>query len=318
MKAKFSGHDTFPLRYGWLYKAVNHMNSGHFLKTSKNEDVEKAVIELGVGKNMVNAIRYWSDCTGVIFDKVNKDTYVTELGNYIFGDFDTHQGKDPYLEQKGSIWLIHFLLNFDEEYLTSYRYFFNFSYVQSFEKEKYLFDFVEDTQRICQNDGITDKSLKKDLDCFLHSYCRKRKANSSKTIKIDEDHFSSPLAELSLINDNGNGFYTSPLREQQDLPIEIFIYAVARFMSLTIDLEDVNVETEELTIGFDTLLSNPFSPGRIFRLSEHGLGLKLDDAQLSTDGGLTWVDSRGLRQISCPINLIKNPIKILNKYYGVE
>jgi hypothetical protein len=115
MKAKFSGHDTFPLRYGWLYKAVNHMNSGHYLKTSTNEDVEKAVIELGVGKNMVNAIRYWSDCTGVIFDKVNKDPYVTELGNYIFGDFDTHQGKDPYLEQKGSIWLIHFLLNFDDE-----------------------------------------------------------------------------------------------------------------------------------------------------------------------------------------------------------
>lgn len=121
-----------------------------------------------------------------------------------------------------------------------------------------------------------------------------------------------------MINDNGNGFYTSPLREQQDLPIEIFIYAVARFMSLTIDLEDVNVETEELTIGFDSLLSNPFSPGRIFRLSEHGLGQKLDDAQLTTNGGLTWVDSRGLRQISCPINLIKNPIQILNKYYGVE
>ena len=317
MKAKFSGHDTFPLRYGWLYKAVNHMNSGYFFKTSKSDDVEKAVIELGVGKNMVNAIRYWSDCAGVICDNVNNASSVTELGNYIFGDSDSHQGKDPYLEQKGSIWLVHFLLNFDKESLTSYRYFFNFSYVQSFEKEKYLFDFVEDAQRICQNDSITDKSLKKDLDCFLHTYCRKRKSKSSKAIKIDEEHFSSPLTELSLIQDNGNGFYTSPLREQQDLPIEIFIYAVAKFISLTIDLKEVNVVTEELTIGFDSLLSNPFSPGRIFRLSELGLGQKLDEVQ-QKNGGLTWVDSRGLRQISCPINLIKKPIQILNKHYGVE
>ncbi|MBL4772978.1 MAG: DUF4007 family protein [Alcanivoracaceae bacterium] len=51
MKAKFTGHDTFPFRYGWNYKAVNHLNFGGKLQTSNDEKTQEAIIELGVGKN---------------------------------------------------------------------------------------------------------------------------------------------------------------------------------------------------------------------------------------------------------------------------
>lgn len=48
----FSGHETFTLRHGWLTKAVDAIetNDGAF-----NSD--DALVELGVGKNMVRSIR---------------------------------------------------------------------------------------------------------------------------------------------------------------------------------------------------------------------------------------------------------------------
>ncbi|MFX9791803.1 DUF4007 family protein, partial [Acinetobacter baumannii] len=30
------------------------------------KDIEKQVVELGVGKNMVNSIKYWADVSGLV------------------------------------------------------------------------------------------------------------------------------------------------------------------------------------------------------------------------------------------------------------
>ena len=55
----FSGHETFALRYGWLNKA-------YILLNLNEKDVEKQVVDLGVGKNMVNSIKYWADVSGLV------------------------------------------------------------------------------------------------------------------------------------------------------------------------------------------------------------------------------------------------------------
>ncbi|HRW22723.1 MAG TPA: DUF4007 family protein, partial [Bacteroidales bacterium] len=54
-KLTFSGHETFHCRTFWLKKGYDFLVSGN--NTFKNE--EAAVVELGVGKNMVASIRYW-------------------------------------------------------------------------------------------------------------------------------------------------------------------------------------------------------------------------------------------------------------------
>lgn len=48
----FSGHETFPFRYAWLKKGLDGLIKKPTLFTS-----EDAVIDLGVGKNMVRSIR---------------------------------------------------------------------------------------------------------------------------------------------------------------------------------------------------------------------------------------------------------------------
>lgn len=313
MKAKFTGHDTFSLRYGWLFKAVNYLNNEGKLQTSNEEKTREAIVELGVGKNMVNAIRYWAEASSIIDVKHSKkhiDHDVSNSGKYLFGTVTT-EGKDPYLEQVGSIWLIHFWLNFSSTHLTSYRYFFNYSNVQHFEKSKLLSDCIDGAKKLVTNEIGNENTMKKDIDCFLNTYCKKFKGSSSKKKgNIDEEHFTSPLAELNIIQDNGGGFYISDLTERPELPIEIFIYGLVKFAKA----ETVNSKIN--TVDFDSLLTKPCSPGRIFRLSESGLGQKLDEAQNFSNSAISWVDSLGLRQIRIEQSAFDSPVLFLDKYYG--
>ena len=58
-KLSFSGHETFPFRYGWLPKGVQQVCRYNDLFAVKD-----AVVILGVGKNMVQSILYWSKVLG--------------------------------------------------------------------------------------------------------------------------------------------------------------------------------------------------------------------------------------------------------------
>jgi hypothetical protein len=310
MKAKFTGHDTFPLRYGWLYKAVNHLNSSGKLQTSKEDETQRAIIKLGVGKNMVNAIRYWAEASSLLSitrEQSNINYFASENGNYLFSD----TGKDPYLEYAGSVWLIHFWLCFNQNEMTAYRYFFNYSNVQHFEKTKLVVDCAESARRLVTNEIGNESTLKKDVDCFLNTYCKKFKSSAAKKkLKIDEDHFTSPLSELNLIQDNGGGFYVSDLIERPELPIEIFIYALIKFT------KSENAESNTNSVDFESLLTKPYSPGRIFRLSESGLGQKLDEAYEFSNGDISWIDSLGLRQVKIETAALNFPENFLDQYYG--
>ncbi len=96
----FGRHETFPLRFGWLTKG--------FQAWLDNPDVfeqEDAVVLLGVGKNMVNAIRYWMIATGVATSN-GRELKPTRFGQRVFG----RTGWDPYLEDDATIWLLHWNL----------------------------------------------------------------------------------------------------------------------------------------------------------------------------------------------------------------
>ena len=76
----FSGHETFSLRHGWLKKGVDCVSQKpDFFST------ERAMIELGVGKNMVQSIRHWCLATQVLQDSEKRGEIVpSDLGNSIF------------------------------------------------------------------------------------------------------------------------------------------------------------------------------------------------------------------------------------------
>lgn len=308
MKPKFSGHETFPLRYGWLHKSVNLLINRD-RNQSSDQSMQEAIVTLGVGKNMVNSIRYWSELSGVIEieAKAGQSGYMpTDLGKFLFLTDSERGNADPYLERIGSIWLLHYHLNTRAEYLTAYRYFFNYCNFQSFEKNRLTDELYSSCQSLTGFEAGKKATVKKDVDCFLSTYTKRLKAGR----QVDEDHFTSPMSELGLIVETSGHHYVSDLGERSSLPCQIFAFALCDF------IQRETKESGATTIDFDSLLSKPGSPGRIFRLSEQGLTQKLDEASILRADSIKWTDSLGLRQIQISNEVKADPGVFIDMYYG--
>jgi hypothetical protein len=58
---RFSGHESFACRYAWLPKAYRELATD----PDALADEDRAMVRLGVGKNMVRSIRFWVEVMGV-------------------------------------------------------------------------------------------------------------------------------------------------------------------------------------------------------------------------------------------------------------
>jgi hypothetical protein len=98
----FARHESFHPRHGWLRK-------GH----DRFSDLSgpDAPVRLGVGKNMVSAIRYWSLAFKILEEAVDKCAERNGLSRSAFGDMVFGEtGLDPYLESPATYWLLHWQL----------------------------------------------------------------------------------------------------------------------------------------------------------------------------------------------------------------
>src|SRR5687768_11704646 len=87
---RFSGHETFAFRYAWLPKAYRALKRS--VSTFSDEDA--AMVELGLGKNMVRSLRFWVEATGLAQPEQGRGLKLTDFAHAVFGK----EGYDPYLE----------------------------------------------------------------------------------------------------------------------------------------------------------------------------------------------------------------------------
>jgi len=191
MKYKFSGHETFPFRYAWLPKAVQAL-----LKNPKIlMDEDRAMVELGVGKNMVRAIRFWAVATGVAEPQESHGLQVTWFGRAVLGD----DGLDPYLEDSQTLWLLHWNLSTQaDEPLFAWDYLLHRWHEPEFTRTEVLRVLEKEAGRLGRRASMT--TLSHHLDVFLHTYVPTRGAKGS----VKEDNLDCPLVELSLIERVGD------------------------------------------------------------------------------------------------------------------
>ena len=107
-RPQFSGHETFPLRYGWLKKVFDAIWESEGLEDNRTVFTgQNAIARFGVGKNMVSSMRYWAAASGVIQDNAKKGHIATTpLGRRLLSD----DGLDPYTENPATSWLVHWHL----------------------------------------------------------------------------------------------------------------------------------------------------------------------------------------------------------------
>ena len=85
---QLSGHETFPLRYGWLKKAFDAVRETEGDENNRPVfSADDAIARFGVGKNMVASIRHWAIASGVI-EEVSGERRIrcTKFGDMLFGE----------------------------------------------------------------------------------------------------------------------------------------------------------------------------------------------------------------------------------------
>jgi len=284
---QFSGHETFPMRYGWLkkaYDAVAETESQGEVSAIFQKD--RAVSRFGVGKNMVTAIRHWALQADVIKNiRDGKKMATTNFGRKVFDE----QGLDPFMEEPATIWIIHWkLAGYSNK--TTWFWVFNHFPNMTFERDHLsngLIKFAADRQW----SRFTPATIKRDVECFIRTYV----AHTAGRSTAHEDTLESPLTELGIIKPIGKKDGFRIVRgPKNSLGDGVFAYALMDFWCRASSAQ---------TMSFETIAHHPGSPGRVFQLDEDELLARLIKLDEITNGGLRWSETAGLKQIIRSIEL---------------
>jgi len=274
-KPQFSGHETFPLRYGWLEKAFYAVDSNG-LNNKKIFSENSSIAHFGVGKNMVAAIRFWAQVAGVIATE-GKDLYTTEFGQKLLRS----DGLDPYLERSSSLWRIHWEIASNPKHTATY-WLFNIFNDPNFDREvilRRLNEFIDQQGWKMP----TEKTLANDINVMIANY-----VPSVQKRGPSEEALNSPLTELGLIRRRSNGKYGLNWGRKPSLSNGAFLYAVCNFWQRSSSANTLNVQSLMLERG---------SPGRIFLLEEWDLVERLASVSDMTGGLISWSETAGLKQL---------------------
>ena len=294
----FSGHQSFPFRNSWLTKGVNHCADDPTLFSR-----DDAMVTLGVGKNMVQSIRHWCLATEALEEdqriKNNRGRALrpTRLGERIFLVKD---GWDPYLEDVGTLWLIHWLLVTNTERATTWRYAFNNLHQPEFTRtslEHALSTFAGKTG----NGRVTPDSLRRDVEVFIRTYA----GTESPSRQLLEDSLDCPLVELGLLLEQEiHRAYLFVRGPKDSLPDLVLLFALWDYMRR---------KPEQHSFAFDDLSYSPLSPGRAFKLDESSLAERLERLPDLTDGRWRFSETEGYRQLLTGGAM--DGIEFLDRYY---
>lgn len=264
----FARHETFHPRWGWIRKAYVAAED------PKVFNAENATLQLGVGKNMVRAIRFWGHAFRALAYERDEDrprmglSVRSQIGRAIFDD---DIGWDPFTEDPGTLWLLHWLLLAPSEcampiWWTAFN---EFGAVEFTQQE--LTDFVTDQVRSVSTwgSGPHHSSIEKDVSCLLRTYAPSSDAGRRQPF---DDLVDCPMRELGLLRsvDSGDRRFRFAVGPKSTLPPEIVLYACADFLART--------ESGANTVSVSRLATEAGAPGRVYKVSEADLVELLEEA----------------------------------------
>lgn len=275
-RSSFGRHETFPLRFGWLTKGV----SAWVEKPSIFDD-EDAVIKLGVGKNMVDAIRYWMVASQIVVAN-GRSLEPTEVGKRVFFE----DGWDPYLEDDATIWLVHWLIASNPVDATTPFWFFNRFHKPEF-TNKELIDALTDYVKENFRSRVAAATLRNDVGLLLRMY----EAAHKQTKGPVEEALDSPMSLLALLShQEGTKLHSSLSEYRASVPVATFSFAIAQLFE---QLNESVISVERLMHSDGKLAA----PGAVFRITEECLVAKLEAMVRWLPGVFELRQTAGIHQL---------------------
>lgn len=286
---RFSGHETFACRYAWIPKALHAVTDNPDLFS----DEDAAMVELGVGKNMVRSIRFWIEAAGMAKPSERKGIAPTVLGTKIF----LRHGHDRFLEDITTLWLIHWNICTNSDPLLAWDFMFNRWQDPDFTESRASTALVREV--VSSHRKVSTVTLEQHLQVFLHSYLR----TGSRKGEVSEDNLDCPLTELELLvrigerdhDESGGkreGVYAFRRDDKASITPGLFAYCVNDFWQKRF--------ANEKTLAARTLVTAHGSPGQIFKIPEQDIFVRLAELGHTTKGAISFNDSEALPQLRRP------------------
>jgi len=277
MRYSFSGHESFHCKSLWLKKGYDFLaDEGQF------NDIN-AVVELGVGKNMVASIRFWLKAFHLsINDKL------TDIAKYLF---NKENGADPFCEDLMTLWILHFNIINSQIASLYYLTFIEFQRERKeFDKEQ-LLTFIKRKCSVPEQKNVyNENTVKKDISVLLQTYL-------APTDLKQIDRFTSILIDLNLIKEVEYGKFRFNETAADNLPKEALMYSL------------LSIKGTDTVISFDKiqylalLFCMPIST-----MLNHIINLEKSYPDI-----IEYTDNSGIRNIHFKEEV--NSLSILNTYY---
>jgi hypothetical protein len=260
---RFSGHETFACRYAWLPKAYRALTSNPTILS----DEDAAMVELGLGKNMVKSLRFWVEATGIAQPVKGRGLVLTDFAHAILES----NGFDPYLEDIRTLWLLHWQLSSRlKGGLFAWRFLLNHWPFPEFTRSEALAAFVRESAKLGHSHSVV--TLSQHFDAFLHTYHSTRSAS----VGI-EDSLDGPLVDLGLLQSIGRRIvdggrwetvYSFRREPKPEITSALFEYCVSDFWARFREGAET-MTLREVALGI-------CSPGQVFKLSEDDVRARLE------------------------------------------
>jgi len=243
---RFSGHETFSVREGWLHKGLRML-----CEEPDKLFHEHAADYLGVGSNMAKSIRHWLQATGLAQSAEERRGRLepTPLGLLILEH-------DPYFIEVDTWWLLHINLVSTPPYADTWYWFFNSFNLERFDRSVV----VENLRQYVQLNNKrmpSIKTLDRDVSCLLSSY--------SRNIPVDnadpEESRDCPFRDLGLLSHYRSSGYYQMHHQMKAVHPSVFGYCAAKAY------EDAG----KGDIAVQRLIRDPGGPGRSFVLTSESL-----------------------------------------------
>ena len=298
-KPTFARHETFHPRYGWFRKA--------YAVTERDPQIfthVDAPVLIGVGKNMVRAIRFWGLAAKLIVeDRQGPGLVPTKFGHELFGE----SGWDPYMEDPGTLWLLHWQLLAPPSLLPVWWIAFNEFHPVEFTDEALDHIVAVGLESVGGWTKPHPSSLKKDVSALLRTYAPAER--SKRTGRSIDDRLDCPLRELGLIRrSQATGSYRFVLGTKPTLPPEIVSYAALDYL--------VRTETGGNTATLSRLTHEPGAPGHAFKLTEADMFDALQQTATTTNA-LELASPTGAPQLSWSGDPATVANEVLSSYYDI-
>ena len=273
----FSGHESFQCKSIWLKKGYDFLTSGEDFANPES------VAILGVGKNMVASIRFWLRAFGL--------TVSDSLQPIAIYLFNSENGRDQFMEDRNTLWLLHFLLVVSEVASLYYLLFVDY---QREKKEFTKADLQTFVKRKCSllthKQSFNENTVRKDIGVMLKNYML------PSDLKSIED-FSALLIGLELLSCKDKDRYFFKVTSKEAIAPEIILFAL------------IWLKGDDKTISFDGLQKISL----IFCIPMISLIEIIQELETQFPGTLIFTDNSGIKNVQFLRNV--DITDVLDHYY---